>query len=181
MKESQRLGLLSLIVARLNGAKSWTGRMHIHKLIYFAQELLHVQSNYEFVLYQRGPYSFDLDGDIRSLRSIGGVEIRPAPAPPYGPSYVATSFANALIQLSPVDKEMEQKLTELAQLLGPKTARELELLATTHYVVDEGHESDKDIVERVLSLKPQFDKVDAEKALVEVRQLQKEFMWAGQA
>jgi uncharacterized protein YwgA len=177
MKESERLGLLSLIVRELNGAESWTGRMHIHKLVYFAQEILGLQSNYDFVLYQRGPYSFDLDADIRSLRSIGGVEIRPAP--PYGPKYVTTPLGNTLIELSPTDEETEQNVGKLAQLLGPRPARELELLATTYYVLDERDRSDDAIVERVLSLKPQFGKDEAQKALVEVRQLQKEFTRAG--
>ena len=55
MKEGKRLRLLASVVQMLNEAESWTGRMHIHKLLYFAQQLLGLDSEYEFVLYQRGP------------------------------------------------------------------------------------------------------------------------------
>jgi len=173
MKESEKLGLLSSIVQMLREAGSWTGRMHIQKLVYFAQELLGLPSNYEFVLYQRGPYSFDLDADIRSLRSIGTVEI--SPAPPYGPRYGITELGRGIVRLSPVGEEMNETLADLAERLGPKHAKELELLATTLYVMSEGCDSDDDIVRRVVSLKPQFDKDEAKKAMEEVREIREQF------
>ncbi len=174
MKESQRLGLLTSIVQMLNEAPSWTGRMHIQKLVYLGQQLLALESGYEFVLYQRGPYSFDLDADIRSLRSIGAVEIMPAPLP-YGPKYVRTSAGEAVSTLSPVQDALNQNLAALAKELGPKTASELELLATTHYVLHGDYESDKDIVNRVVSLKPQFTPDDVVDALEQARQLEGRF------
>ena len=173
MKESQRMGLLVSVVQMLDEAGSWTGRMHIQKLIYLAQEWLGLPSGYEFVLYQRGPYSFELDADVRAVRSIGAVDIKPAP--PYGPSYFRTSLGEAISKLSPVEEGLNEKLTALAKELGPKTASELELLATTHYVMHEDHESDKDILNRVISLKPQFTLDQVEEALGQVRQLEGRF------
>ena len=173
MKESQRLGLLASVVQMLDEAGSWTGRMHIQKLIYLAQEWLGLPSGYEFVLYQRGPYSFELDADVRAVRSIGAVDINPAP--PYGPSYFRTSLGETISKLSPIETELNDKLIALASDLGPKTASELELLATTHYVLHGDYESDKDIVRRVVSLKPQFTPDDVEDALEQVRQLEGRF------
>lgn len=174
MKEGKRLRLLASVVQMLNEAESWTGRMHIHKLLYFAQQLLGLDSEYEFVLYQRGPYSFDLDADIRSLRSIGAVEI--APMPPYGPSYRATPLGEVLGKRAPVTEEMVAKLQALAKELGPRQARDLELLATTLYVLNnERPKSGKATVERVLSLKPQFSEDDAESAIQQVKQIQAAF------
>lgn len=173
MKESEKLGLLASVVQMLDEAGSWTGRMHIQKLFYFAQEFLGLQSGYEFVLYQRGPYSFDLDADIRSVRSIGAVDIKPSP--PYGPSYFRTSLGEAISKLSPVERQLNDKLIALAKELGPPTASELELLATTHYALHEGHESDKDIVDRVVSLKPHFTPGQVEQALKQVRELEARF------
>ena len=147
--------------------------MHIQKFIYFAQELLGLPLNYDFILYQRGPYSFDLDTDIQSLRSIGAVEIRLRP--PYGPSYSSTVLGEELSKRSTVDETTDDKLTALANVLGDKNARDLELLATTLYVLKEGHQPDPDVVKRVLSLKPQFPKDEAEKALQEVRELEARF------
>ena len=170
MKEGQKLRLLALVVQMLDEAGSWTGRMHIQKFLYFAQELLGLKSGYEFVLYQRGPYSFDLDADIRSLRSIGAVDI--TPKPPYGPSYGVTDLGKLLGKPSPVGKQMVGKLQALASELGPKRASDLELLATTLYVLNnERPESDKAIVARVLSLKPQFPEDQAENAIQQVRQM----------
>jgi uncharacterized protein YwgA len=173
MKESQKLGLLSSIVRKLNQADSWTGRMHIQKFIYFAQELLGVPLSYDFILYQRGPYSFDLDTEIQSLRSIGAVEIRARP--PYGPSYSSTGLGEVISRLSAVDGETDDRLTALAKELGPKQAKDLELLATTLYVLKERGRPDPDVVTRVLSLKPQFSKDQAEDALQKVRELQARF------
>ena len=174
MKEGQRLRLLASVIQMLNEAGSWTGRMHIHKLLYFAQELLGLNSRYEFILYQRGPYSFDLDADIRSLRSIGAVDI--TPKPPYGPSYGVTALGEVLDKPSPVEEQMAAKLRELAKEVGPKRADELELLATTLYVLNnERPESDKATVARVLSLKPQFSEDQAENAIQQVSQIQARF------
>ena len=174
MKESQKLGLLSSMVRKLNKADSWTGRMHIQKFVYFAQELLALPSDYDFILYQRGPYSFDLDTEIRSLRSIGAVEITVRPAP-YGPTYSSTGLGEIISRRSTVGGETDDKLTELAKVLGPKPAKDLELLATTLYVLREGPQSEQGVVGRVLSLKRQFSKDQAEKALQEVRELQARF------
>jgi uncharacterized protein YwgA len=174
MKESEKLRLLASVVQMLSEAGSWTGRMHIHKLLYFAQELLGLDSEYEFVLYQRGPYSFDLDADIRSLRSIGAVDI--TPQPPYGPSYSVTELGKVLSKPSPVEEPMIAKLRELASELGPKQAKELELLATTLYVLNnERPESDKAAIGRVIRLKPQFSEDAAKNALEQVRQIQERF------
>ena len=170
-KEGQRLRLLASVVQMLDEAGSWTGRMHIQKFLYFAQELLGLESDYEFVLYQRGPYSFDLDADIRSLRSIGAVHI--TPMPPYGPSYSVTALGELLARPTPVGKQLVARLQALAGELGPKQARDLELLATTLYVLNnERPGSDKATVARVILLKPQFSKDDAENAIQQVRQIQ---------
>ena len=173
MKEGQRLRLLASVVQMLSEAGSWTGRMHIQKFLYFAQKLLDLKSDYEFVLYQRGPYSFELDADIRSLRSIGALDI--TPKPPYGPSYGVTALGEVLDKPSPVEEQMVAKLHALASELGPKPARDLELLATTLYVLRERRQSNKAVVRRVRSLKPQFSEDDAENAIQEVRQIQAAF------
>ncbi|HEU4760555.1 MAG TPA: hypothetical protein VFT91_11330 [Dehalococcoidia bacterium] len=178
MDEVARLRLLAAIVDMLNKAGSWTGRTHIQKFIYFAQELLGLPTGYEFVLYQRGPYCFELDADIRTLRSIGAVDI--SPAPPYGPSYVPTELGKSILRLSPVGEEMTHSLTALSKSLGrPKQARDLELLATTLFAMNEGNELDEDIIQRVLSLKPQFQRSEVEDGLSEVRGLRVQFRSGG--
>src|SRR3972149_1475797 len=121
MTESQRLGLAASMIHMLNEAGRWTGRMHIQKLVYLAQCLLGLPSGYDFVLYQRGPYSFELDADIRSLRSIGAVDIVRAPYP-YGPTYQRSPLGESISKLSPVEEQMNAGLAELSRVLGPRTA-----------------------------------------------------------
>jgi len=174
MKESERLGLIARIIQKLNEAGSWTGRTHIQKDIYLAQELLALPSDYPFVLYQRGPYSFDLDSHIRSLRAIGAIDLELMPAP-YGPRYCVTQFGRAISQLHPLDADLDQALTSLAQTLGNKTARDLELLGTAHYVLTEGDAPDEDRISRLVRLKPHFSAEQAKAALEEVRNLEKWF------
>lgn len=181
MKESQKLGMLASIVNMLSEAGSWTGRTHIQKFVYFAQELLGLPADYEFVLYQRGPYSFDLDDDIRSVRSIGVVDINPAPQP-YGPSYFTTSLGMKITKFSPLNAGADSDLTRLAgeltsvaKKLGPGEATNLELLATTLYVMRERGRSTEDVVDRVTTLKPRFSKDNVKQAIDEVRRLEAKF------
>ena len=170
MRESEKLGVLAMAISLLKNTGSWTGRIHIQKYLYFAQELLDVETGYEFVLYQRGPYAFDLDADIRSLRSIGAADI--LPNPPYGPTYVVTPSGEALADNAPISENLKSKLRLLAGSLGgSKKARDLELLATTLYVMREGHEDDEDISTRLLTLKPHFKEGEARTAIEEVRAL----------
>ena len=173
MNDSERLALVASVVAMLRSAGSWTGRMHIQKLIYIGQEFGIVSPAYEFVLYQRGPYSFDLDSDIRELRSIGAVDIRPAP--PYGPTYVTTGIGALMAEASPVREDAAVKLGELAGKLGSKQAKDLELLATTLFVIEEGNDVKEDIIDRVTELKPHFDREAIEGAIREVEELQSQF------
>ena len=124
MNEGERLAALSSVIQMLTETLSWTGRMHIQKMVYFAQRLLGFPTGYEFVLYQRGPYSFELDADIRSLRATGAVDIKPTP-PPYGPSYFRTPLGEELEERSPITQGLRDLLKDLARRLGPKTAAEL--------------------------------------------------------
>ncbi len=171
MNESERTGLLVHVVETLNNAGNWTGRTHIQKFVYFAQVTLGLPSSYEFILYQRGPFSFDLDDDIRALRSIGAVDI--APAPPYGPRYHPTEFGKSLKERAPVDQDMAKQLDKLAFMLSShKTARGLELLGTTLYAMKEGYESEEDVASRVLNLKPHFSRHQVDQAFISVHQIQ---------
>ncbi len=175
MKESERLALIAKVVQKLNEAESWTGRMRIQKYVYLAQALLGLSSDYPFVLYQRGPYSFELDTDIRSFRAIRGIDLEPMPAP-YGPRYFTTSLGNAISKLYPANAKLDQALTDLAKALRHKDAPDLELLATAHYVLMEGKRTDEERIQRLRRLKPHFSIDQARTALEEATQLQKQFI-----
>jgi len=147
--------------------------MHIQKLIYIAQELEVIPPAYDFVLYQRGPYSFGLDSDIRELRSFGAVDIRPAP--PYGPTYEVTALGEKIGSSAPIDAQAANRLRDLSKRLGIKQAKDLELLATTLFAMEEGKTAKEDIITRVSELKPQFKREPIEQAVSEVNNLKSSF------
>jgi hypothetical protein len=71
--------------------------------------------------------------------------------------------------------ETSQRLNELAAQLGMKQAKDLELLATTLYVVAQGFTATEDIIGRVGDLKPQFERERIELAIAEVGELKSAF------
>ena len=176
MKEIERQALLSQLVRALHKAGSWAGRMHIQKYTYLSKKLLGLPVDYDFILYQRGPYSFDLDSDIRSLRSQGYLEIERMPAP-YGPRYSTTMAGEQLAEkLASLGDPLSTSLQELAESLASKDATDMELLATAFFVQeDEAHGSQRQRVARLIELKPHFDNVQATRAFAEVRQLRETF------
>ena len=175
MGEIERKALLNQLIRVLRDANSWTGRTHIQKYAFLVQKLIRHRTGYDFVLYQRGPYSFELDADIRALRSKGYLEIGPMPAP-YGPRYSTTSSGDQFAgELGPVSPSLESSLQSLALAISQKDAKEMELLATAYWVRDEDYAEGTEEIERLLELKPQFNRSQAKSAFAEVKKLRAEF------
>ncbi|MGH2403092.1 MAG: hypothetical protein ACRDGN_01385, partial [bacterium] len=88
------------------------------------------------------------------------------------PRYYPTAFGKSLIEKAPISPEIRERLEMLAYILSSqKTARDLELLATTLYAMKEGYESHEDVVARVLNLKPHFTRHQVDQAFASVRQI----------
>ncbi len=143
----------------LSRVNTWPGRIHIHKILYLGDRLAGIEQPFEFKIYRYGPYSFDLDDSIRSLSSSSLLEQK-IPDPHYGPKYSASSgfdkqLADSCLDLSPENKD---KLSALAALLGDKRGKELELIATCIWAIeDEQIGDDAAVIARVHELKPRYD------------------------
>lgn len=145
-------------IDQLNQQKSWTGRVHIHKLLYLTKELLKSEVPFQFDLYRFGPYSFDLDEEIRELTTFGlasGSLISEG----YGPSYrVAEKFKSILEQ--PEGELPEDNLRDLekvARAIGASSSGDLELLATCLWVEhQESISGADDVIARVKQIKPRY-------------------------
>jgi hypothetical protein len=144
-------------IGALNDANSWTGRIHIHKLLYLSGELAGVEHPFEFELYRFGPYSFELDADIRDLSvcDLVSVEYR---HPGYGPSYSIAKDWRDSVEDS-VSPEQRKRLADVACRLGPLDAADLELIATCCWF-EESLESpdDESILAAVENIKPKYDR-----------------------
>jgi uncharacterized protein YwgA len=142
-------------VDALNRHRSWTGRVHVHKHLFITQVLELAAPPFEFVLYDYGPYSFDLDNKIIELELLGHLS-RSYPQPGYGPRYEPTLQGLELARtLRPEDREA---VDQVATQLGDRKSQELERIATCLWVERKDGISDANaVVARVKGVKPKYD------------------------
>jgi len=103
------------ILRRLNAGsvKSFVDRLRSQKIQYFAQ-LFKVSPYYSFNLYLYGPYSPDLANDLFQIREKGDTV--------------------KLDRLIPI--ELEKRFQQLKKFIENKNNRELEIVATLHWLLE---------------------------------------------
>ena len=156
-------------VQALNRHGSWTGRIHIHKHLFITQVLKLAQPPFDFVLYDYGPYSFELDDEIVDLELFGCLE-RSYPKPGYGPRYETTLRGlEAARGMRPEDAKAVERV---AAGLGDRKSQELELIATCLWVErKDGISEPTGVVSRVKAVKPKYDEQTVRRSLDEARGL----------
>lgn len=172
MERYQRLALVAATVKELNEHGSRTSRSHLHKAIYFLQRWSTQEQVYGFIIYQYGPYAFELDKDISELLSFLALESHPA-EDGFGAQYAVGKTGETLSSAFEEELKPWRPITEfVAKRLGPRPSRLLQLLATTAYVRDERAGIDaKDVIAEVRRLKPQYPKEEVEAAIEEIKAL----------
>lgn len=150
-----RMEWIQAAVRFLNKEKSWTGRIHIQKLLYLTKQLGNESVPFQFRFHFYGPYSESLDEAIREAADLGILaEARPQPG--YGPSYSSSSE----IQTKAARSADFTLLEKVASKLGAKSSSDLELIATAIWVLyNEKPDSSlaiDAIAERVRELKPRY-------------------------
>lgn len=152
---------------------SWTGRIHIHKLLYFVKQLNLADVPFEFEFYHYGPYSFDLDSAIEDMHLYGLLD-RVFAKPGYGPKYSLTGAGqNVVSRASP---ETSAAVDRVARVFGAKSSKDLELMATCLWVKrhDAACPASKVVIERVKTIKPKYDSSEIEAALKEANRAEAE-------
>lgn len=155
MAENQpnREAWVEAAVRELRNAGSWTGRIHVHKLLSIIQLLKLATPPFRFELYHYGPYSRDLDATFAELEACGYLH-RDYPKPGYGPQYDVGAQSSPSAKLSQND---ETAIRKVAEVTGEWQSRRLELVATCLWVAkQEGEKEDDEIARRVNELKPQY-------------------------
>lgn len=157
----------------LNKHDSWCGRIHIHKLLYLTHRLLHADLPFSFQLYRFGPYSFDLDNDLRALTSFGIVE-QQLRSEAYGPTHRPMANWHSISELQEIPPAEKDKLAKMAELIGDSPSGELELVATCLWgEVDQLISGDDaKLVSWVQSVKPRYSKEKVAEALNTLRSMQ---------
>ena len=156
-------------VGCLQSRGSWTGRIHIHKLLFLLNEWGMASPPIRFELYLYGPYSFDLDRAIGLMEVFGQLD-KTYPQPGYGPSYELDRGFDELSE--PFEQGDREAIDQIALQIATEDSRMLELMATCVWVENrEGVEEDPRIVEIVQQIKPQYQAQEVESALEQVREL----------
>jgi hypothetical protein len=171
MTRAKKTALVAALNQRLRAHGSWCGETHMQKAVYFLQEMLGVKTDFEFVLYKHGPFSFDLRDTLGEMRADRLLVVQQQPYP-YGPSLIVPSDQHqTLLRRFPHTlRRYAGRLDFVAEELGGKRVSELERLATALYVVRE--QPTKSINQRaheVSLLKPH---ISFEEALEAVRNVE---------
>ena len=133
MDRLQRAAILTELMNQLRANGSWCGETHVQKATYFLQEVLGIQTGFEYILYKHGPYSFDLTADLTALRADFLMEFNHR-SPGYGPGLVPTPTSAELRGRYPRTLEAHiPQIKFIATTFGAKGVSDLEKLATAAY------------------------------------------------
>ncbi|PKK82575.1 MAG: hypothetical protein CVT49_12890 [candidate division Zixibacteria bacterium HGW-Zixibacteria-1] len=158
------------LIKELKRFGSWCGETHVQKTMYFLQEGIGVNTDFDFILYKHGPFSFNLSDLLVSLQSNDVVKLIPQQYP-YGPSFALTEDGESLLEeYSDKLGDDGSKIEQIALKLGNKKVVELERLGTALYV-SKKMDSDNSIdlkADEIVRLKPHISRPSAILALNEV-------------
>ena len=148
--------LIGSAIDAISGTENRAWRTHIQKLVYLACSWSIVREKpYEFVIHQFGPYSYGLDRNISEMEAFGVVQRR------WGEQGRGSHYSISEAQFAPYT----QDLRGLADWLGSKSVKDLEVLATVEFVRRQGA---ADISDAVRRLKPHISRDAVEHARVEL-------------
>jgi uncharacterized protein YwgA len=169
MKKIQREAILAYLADGLIKNGSWCGETHLQKATYFLQELMEVPTEFEFILYKHGPFSFDLRDELTTMRANGLLELV-VRHPQYGSSLIPTQFSQEFRNQFPKTlARYREQIDFVSTELGEKNVSELERLGTALFItLEEGPTSQESRARRLIEIKPH---IGFDEAYAAVRQL----------
>ena len=155
MGNLERISVLLGLIDKMTEQGSWCGETHIQKTAYFLQELAEVPTEYEYVLYKHGPYSFELHDELSSIHADGLVELVTHPAP-YGPSWQLTEAGGAFRSRKAERVGIHNSsISYVSERLARMAVAELERWGTALYVEKNyGHQASQERAATITKLKP---------------------------
>jgi len=152
-------------IESLIAAKGGTGRTHIQKTLFVANELYDLHIPFHFILYKHGPYSFDVDSAIQEMKSYRAISIEPVPG--YGVSITPDKGKHFVEEYGgELDQRPTQAITEVSRFLAQMHVKELERIATAVWIYFRENIREPDrISERLRQLKPHVSDKGAQEAV----------------
>lgn len=174
MEDVKKQVILLSLIESMQNAGSWCGETHIQKSLYFLQTMVKVPTDFDFILYKHGPFSFELRDSLGEMR--GNLLIEVTNRFPYGPSYNSTASGKALIERYPnTASEYRKQIEYNARNLSNLGVAELERLATALYISEREHASNEERAKMINEIKPHIPVEMAEAAIHEVERFAHEY------
>ena len=171
MEKTEQTAIVLELMNALYSGGSWCGETHVQKCIYLVQEALGVPSEFEFVLYKYGPYSFDLHDLLGEMRGDLLID-RETRSLRYGPTLKPSASGTNFLRRHASANAPYQKAIQLAsEQFGGRGVSELERIGTALYVTREGEKEPRARARRLISLKPHVRYEAALAAVEEVDRL----------
>lgn len=165
MNRGQRAAVLIDVAQQLLNRGSWCGETHLQKATYLLQDICGVGTQFDFILYKHGPFSFDLRDCITELVADGLVDsvVR---HPSYGPTIVPTTDASQFITRFPKTlSKYSRQIEFVANAVRDKGVSELERLATAVFVAQKRPKASvKEKIAELVELKPHISYEQAQVA-----------------
>jgi uncharacterized protein YwgA len=174
MTSSDRASIVLYAMQCLKNEGSWSGETHVQKALYLCQELMKVPSDFKFILYKHGPYSFDLSAHLQGL--IADDLVCVLAKQPYGPSLRVSNDGQSVASETGQNSGLAERIGFMAKKLGGKGVADLEKLATAVYV-NRKYGVQTPIAKRVqllTSLKPHVPTEEAQEAFSEAKTIEEE-------
>lgn len=126
MSAFENYSLILHLMDSLYNKDSWCGETHIQKSMYVYETVFSVKTEFNYVLYKHGPYSFNLHDTLNDLMAYQLVEAEQRP--PYGPRLKVTDQGRSFMQQhGSVDPK---RLDAVTTALRHESVQSLEKLAT---------------------------------------------------
>jgi len=166
LTDVQRSALIATLVKEYRTRNLFCGETHVQKSVYFMQELFGVPLGFEFLLYKYGPFSFELQGHVASMRADDMLTVR---ALEY-----ATTFEPGE-QVSYLEKNLPRTIAShkeainfVVKNLGPRGVKQLEPLATALYFTRQADDSVDVRASKIREVKPHISLQEARESVEQI-------------
>lgn len=168
----QHFAVIALAINALSNYTERVGRTHIQKFLFLAENWFLDMSHHTFEMYRYGPYSFDLDGEVQALRSVGVIDMEPS-ASGYGARYsIDSGQVTTAVNKGGIPQGDQRKIKELAKWIAPKRVRELEAIGTAEFIArSRPNTHDDEVIKRVIEIKPHLERREVQGAVRELNEM----------
>jgi uncharacterized protein YwgA len=171
----QRLEVLAHVIEEGTRALPWCGNVALQKLVYLLQSMFGTDLGYQYGLHYLGPYSPDLADDLNMGQSAGRWEAW-SETFPASDGTIAEGKHFQVPRKSVFPKEVNHAAEEEWERIKHSVeaicagvrgfiSRDLELVATLHYLKHSECVDDEQLPDVLIALKPKFRREDVSRGL----------------